>query len=761
MHDEQDRDDAHSPHTDPEDQGYTGPTAGAALRTTANSRELAADALAEAGLYTDEHGEILESDDAETAEIPHVDDPSADHTDPDTGDVLTTVHRAPTRTPAPEAPSTPSPTVAGTDTDEVPGASLPGTAFACPAGGATDDGQDASAVPDTERTDTGRAEPEGPTEPDASTDPDAPADTDRRRRHGRSEKVSEYFRERSRPRRGHHHDTPSPDTAEQRSGAGWQVDAARAAAADPALAPDLAGETGERKRDKAEKLLKSGGRASKKISDYLVRSAKSRFSTRAAEEADTQPIPIVSVLRGTPYQEPIVAERRSEDEARMILDLAVDIGSIMLRAGAGTSDVEVSVIATCGALGLDTAEVDLTANSLVAHYQDPDGRLVTVMRVAREQSFHYAKLSAVHALVLDIVDHEIDYVTARERIDAIRRQKRPWTNWAVTIAWGILAGCFALLIGGSYPSALLGMLMAVLNDRVGAKLGGLGLPAFFSAAVMAAFTTLVAMTAAEFELIGSPQYLVASGIILLLPTQTLISVIEDALLGFPITAAGRTVQVVMSLAGIVTGIAVSLMIGQAFGMHEIEVLVESRGGSSLVWILSFVAAFGVAATGAVGMQTSKRIILPAALIGMAGFIAWTLLARLGLDNILVTFIAATFVGFLCRPVALYRGSPAVVMVIPGVFPLLQGLSVFAAVYQIVQPTEYVPLATGLGALFAAIIANAAIAVGVVLGDWLARPVSKRLGKRFGAHEIVVADEDARAEEDTPSTDGAEATEPAR
>ena len=75
--------------------------------------------------------------------------------------------------------------------------------------------------------------------------------------------------------------------------------------------------------------------------------------------------------------------------------------------------------------------------------------MVTVMRVNREDSVHFAKLSAFHALVTDLVDGKIDYERARERLDAIRKQKRPYPEWLVDIAWGALVAGVVNLVGGS------------------------------------------------------------------------------------------------------------------------------------------------------------------------------------------------------------------------------------------------------------------------------------------------------------------------
>lgn len=439
----------------------------------------------------------------------------------------------------------------------------------------------------------------------------------------------------------------------------------------------------------------------------------------------TQPVPIVAMLKGTPYQEPVEARAKTEAEARLILDLAVDLGAIMLRAGASSAETELAVIATCSAMGLPNAEVDLTATSLTVHYSDPDGKLLTVMRVVRALSLHFAKLSSVHSLVAEMANGKIDYEEARSRIDAIRNQKRPYAEWVVTLAWGVLVMCFINLVGGNGVASILGFAIAVASDWFGKVLYRVNVPPFFVIMAQSTVATLLAMVTYSFGLITSPQYMVAGGIVLLLPTVSLISAVQDALTDFPLTAAGRSVTLFMSFAGIVSGIAAGLYIGRLLQLREIDVIVRSGGIDALTTIVALFAAFLVAACGAIGYQAAKRTVVVAGVIGLIGFVILVGLMVLGVGNILACFAASTVVGFLCRPAAFKRGAPVIVLMIPTIFPLLQGLSIFSSVYKIVEPEEAVSLANGLSALFAALTANAAIGVGAILGDFIVRPFMKR------------------------------------
>ena len=468
--------------------------------------------------------------------------------------------------------------------------------------------------------------------------------------------------------------------------------------------------------------------ASQRIAQRVARRTVGKLVSGTTE--NTQPVPIVTALKGTPYQAPVQAKEPSEDEARMILDLAADIAAMMMRAGAGTSDVEVSVIAACTACGLATVEVDLTSNTLVVHYSTSDGRLLTVMRVNRGESTHFAKLASVHKLVTDLVDGRLEFHEARSRLDAIRTQRRPFPEWFTTGAWGFMVGALVLLLGGGPIAVPLGITMAIVVFQLGKLLGRTHLPSFFITALQAASATLIATIAGDIGIIASPQYLVAAGIVLLLPTQSLYSAVQDALTNFPLTAAGRVVGVFMTLAGIVSGIALGIVCGQAIGLGHIEVLVPKTSPHVVTAILSMVAAAVVSMSGAVAMSARRRFILPAALVGLASHITMMSLTLLDVDNVLASLLAATVTGFLSRPLALRLGAPAIVLMIPGIYTLLQGLSIFTAVYQIASESENVSFAVGLSSLFTAILANAALAVGAVLGSYLALPLKNLKSQNF-------------------------------
>src|SRR5699024_4499988 len=106
------------------------------------------------------------------------------------------------------------------------------------------------------------------------------------------------------------------------------------------------------------------------------------------------------------------------------------------------------------------------------------------------------------------------------------------------------------------------------------------------------------------------------------------------------------------------------------------------------------------------------------------------------------------------------GAPAVVLMIPGIYTLLQGLSIFTAVYQIASESENVSFAVGLSSLFTAILANAALAVGAVLGSYLALPLKnlKNLKGRSAAESTTAVIDSVQSTSAKPQT-GSSAANP--
>ncbi|WP_265443562.1 threonine/serine ThrE exporter family protein [Flexivirga meconopsidis] len=474
-------------------------------------------------------------------------------------------------------------------------------------------------------------------------------------------------------------------------------------------------------------------------------------------EPVTEPLPIADSLRHTPYRDPRTMEApEQEASVRSALELAVRVGELLLRCGAGTRDVEAAVVAVAAAAGLRRVEVDITNQSLLVQAPTPAGVPVTLLRVVRSNTRDFARLTAVHGLVEDLVSGGIDDVEeATKKLRRIQRSSRLYPRWLVSLGYAGLAGSVCALLGGHAMAIVVAIVSTLLVDRIGRWLSKRAVPSFYEATIGAAVSVLLAwlgylvavhhwlgltMTTNDFG------YAVAAGIVVLLPGRAMASAVEDAVTGYPVTGAGRLLGVLLTTSGIIVGVAaglsLTLRIDKALDLELTAPKALSLTSTpASLWLQVICGAIG-GVSGAVTMRVLPKHLVPAGLLGGLGlFLANGLpksfhlfgISSAGLGATTSIAIAAVAIGVLGRMIGLRLGAPALVMVVPAVSPLLPGMRIFRGMYEAVAgsivsssvATQAQAISTMMGAAAVAL----AISTGVVLGDVMSAPLDRQAIRR--------------------------------
>ncbi|GAA1134066.1 threonine/serine exporter family protein [Arthrobacter flavus] len=437
------------------------------------------------------------------------------------------------------------------------------------------------------------------------------------------------------------------------------------------------------------------------------------------ETPPTQAMSIVERLAGSPYANPTIQVSGPDINARRTLDFALSLAETMFRYGAGALEVETSIIAVTAAFGLDNIEVDITNQSVILNYSAKDQTPVTVLRVVRSWTNNYAGLLKVHQLVTDVVNGGTSRIEAAARLDEITHKPKPFPRWMVTAAFGVFGAAIVSFIGGGPLESLISFASCIGVDLLLRQLGKWRVPEFFAVATASGMVTIIAMLFWWLDLGIAPSFVVVGGILLLLPTGRLVSATQDAINGFPVTAAGRYLSAFLVFAAIISGIAVALVAGALVGVPELTLTTEGS-----MYPLPVAAALVLIAVAMIGVaeQTDMKLLLPTALIGVTGFLLYSLVVTLGVGYRLAPALAAVLIGMLARMVALRMGAPQLVVAVPAVMFLYPGLMVFRSMYGLTIETELI--GSGTNSLFNALTIILAIAGGVVLGDNLARPLTK-------------------------------------
>ncbi|HEY3535577.1 MAG TPA: threonine/serine exporter family protein [Pedococcus sp.] len=471
------------------------------------------------------------------------------------------------------------------------------------------------------------------------------------------------------------------------------------------------------------------------------RSVHARRIWRVEEATET--LPMVEALRHTPYRNPQVRQAAAEErEARLSLDLALRVGELMLRCGAGAPQVESSVVAVAAAAGLEHLEVDITLQSLLVQCATPSGAPVTMLRVVRSSTRDFARLTDVHEFVERLVSGEYDRESAAERLREIRRAPRSWPRWVVRVSSGVVAGAVAVMLGAGAVAALVAAGSALLVEWAGRLLGRQGLPEFYQAALGGFVATTIAWGAFALGARGwlplsssEFAFTVAGGIVVLLPGRTVASAFEDAISGYSVTGAGRLFAVFLTTGGIILGVATGLAVTRTVSRGiDLDLAAPSIVATRALAAPVLVAVLGagvVGMAGAVSLRSRRRLVMPAGLIGAAAVAVSLAVGRVeGFGQLSAAGIAALVLGVAGRLLALRLGAPALVLVVPGSYGLLPGLAIFRGLYEMVNGSGpsagSLSLQGGITTLLGAMAVLLAIAAGSVLGELLASPFDHRM-----------------------------------
>ena len=162
---------------------------------------------------------------------------------------------------------------------------------------------------------------------------------------------------------------------------------------------------------------------------------------------------------------------------------------------------------------------------------------------------------------------------------------------------------------------------------------------------------------------------VAAGIVVLLAGMSLVSAAQDAISGFPVTAAARAFELVTLTVGIVVGIAGVLDLAQR---AQVPLAVVDTSASPVPFAVALAASFGIAGFWAVVSHARPRAV---GLAAVAGALSWTTFwaaGGLGAGPVLASGVAAVVLGF-CGEVLTGRlRIPPQLIAVCGIVPLLPG-----------------------------------------------------------------------------------------
>jgi len=414
------------------------------------------------------------------------------------------------------------------------------------------------------------------------------------------------------------------------------------------------------------------------------------------------------------------------------LDLALRVGEMLLSSGAGAADVAATMLNVAHGCGLRGVTADVTFTELaMSHQTSFDEPALIQMRHVRHREIDYEDLTLVDHLVRDLLAGRVDRDEARSRLARIVSSGHRLPRWAVTLGYGAMGGGTGLLVGGQGSVALIAAGASMGVDLIQREMSQRRWPGFYQQVAGGFFATLIAVLAAAVGAPMSPSLVITAGIIMLLAGVSFMGAVQDALTGYPLTAGARILEAMLATAGVIAGVSGGLTVGQMLGV-ELGRLVPGATTLSDLPVMTVGAAVASAAF-AFASYAPLRSLLPIAAVGAAAQVVLTLVMDRGLGIAWASATASVVIGVVSFTVAGRVRVPPLTVVVPGIVPLLPGLSIYRGLTLLSEGQD------GIISIINAAAIAIALASGVIFGEYLAQPLkreARRLETRLSGPRLV-------------------------
>lgn len=431
----------------------------------------------------------------------------------------------------------------------------------------------------------------------------------------------------------------------------------------------------------------------------------------------------IDTIRTAPPPSPLAPVNLTDTaQVHRVMDTAARIGDLLLAAGTGNTDAKAQVRAVTSAYGLYGCHVDITLNTITIYApstsnSDP----LNIFRVVHSLNSDFSRLTEVDRLIRSIVNGATELELTRRILDDIESSPPPYrVRWA-TLAWGGFAGSVALLLGGEPLVALIATLTSIIIMATNVWLAAKSLPVFFQnffggiiAVIPAALTYRFAQALDHYL---SPSLVIASCIVAMLAGLTLVQALQDGVTGAPVTSSARFFQTVLMTGGIISGIAMGLMLAGQIGVTMPPIDTSTTQGTFGSATVQTLGGVGAAMFFAIASFCERRALVVATFTALVAYSLYRfLLVQMGTGDVTAAGITATFVGLAGGLLSRRYLIPPQITAIVGITPLLPGLALYRGMYSMLTDQFVV----GISNLGIALATATALAAGVVLGEWVAR-----------------------------------------
>ena len=399
-----------------------------------------------------------------------------------------------------------------------------------------------------------------------------------------------------------------------------------------------------------------------------------------------------------------------ESQNHEALELANEVGKILLENGAQISRVEDTMQRIARHYGADNGSFFVLSNGIIA-----TGEGYSKAQYIPLRSASLDKVVEVNQISRDVADKNLSLSQLRERLTAIRNMK-PKPKWEQILGSAFGAGFFSMIFGGSLYDSLVSFIAGLLLYVFIVYVGNKYLSRIFvniSGGFIAAAICILAYHLGAGDNLGN---MIIGAIIPLVPGIPFTNGIRDIANEDYLAGITRLLDAFMIFLCIALGVIFAFLVDGVImdGIIPLNGMSTDAITAKIWWQLA-AAFFGTAAF-SILFGTPRKHYLYCGLAGAMGWLVYLSAFRLGCSPAEATVFGAMAVLIVSRIFAVIRRCPVTVYLICGIFPLVPGGGLFWTSYYLVAGQTHLALSSG----FLSIKITVAIAFGIVIVEEIMR-----------------------------------------
>ena len=395
-------------------------------------------------------------------------------------------------------------------------------------------------------------------------------------------------------------------------------------------------------------------------------------------------------------------------ERRLVLDCAMQAGSILLKNGAEIFRVEETVARMCSHYGVESEKAFVLSNGIFLTAGSGNEPFYAKVQHIPVSGARLDRVAAVNQLSREIEEKDLDPKEVRLRLQEI--EEMPEKSVLVKLmASAVGSGCFCCMFGGSMPDCMGAFLTGFLLYIYVLKLFTPHLSKIIGNIGGGALVTILCMLLCRAGLGESMNYMIIGSIMPLIPGIPFTNGVRDIADGDYIAGSVRLLDAILVFVCIAAGVGLVItgfpLLTEGAASAAAQTTLPPAAAQTAV---STLAAAGGTVAFALLFGVPGRFYPCCGMIGGAGWLLYSLLEG-RFSAAAATFFAAVLVMLLSRFFAVREKCPVTVFLISGIIPLVPGAGIYWAAYYMVTDQ----LAEAADAGFAAVKAVAAIVLGIV------------------------------------------------